>query len=86
MSKINGFNESEDAIYQIGYEQGRTDGIEKFKNDLIEDLIKLEDKYFDLATRTTMPERYMHLKRMDTVDMITEMVKIKAESLKGGRE
>lgn len=64
------------------YEQGRLDTIDEYKQRLLEDLIPLKDKYFDIAKGTSMPERYTHLKRMDTVDLIIEMVELKAEQLK----
>lgn len=61
----------------------RADAIDEYKKQLLEYLIPLKDKYFDLVKGTEMPERYTHLKRMDTVNIIIEMVKIKAEQLKG---
>lgn len=64
------------------YEQGREDAINEYKEQLLENLISLKDEYFDLVRGTKMPERYTHLKRMYTVNMIIEMVKIKAEQLK----
>jgi len=60
----------------------RADVIEEYKQRLLEDLNPLKDKYFDIAKGTSMPERYTHLKRMDTVELIIEMVELKAEQLK----
>lgn len=65
--------------------QVRVDAIDEYKQRLLEDLIPLKDKYFDIAKGTSMPERYTHLKRMDTVDLIIEMVELKAEQLKENR-
>lgn len=66
----------------IVYQQSRADVIEEYKEQLLENLILLKDKYFDFAKKSTMPETYTHIKRMDTVNIIIEMVKIKAEQLK----
>lgn len=74
------FNTKEIGTYR--YKKGVADAIDEYKEQLLEYLIPLKDKYFDLAKGTKMSERYMHLKRMDTVDMIIEMVKVKAEQLK----
>lgn len=58
------------------------EAIEEYRQCLLKDLIPLKDKYFEIARGTAMPERYTHLKRMDTVDMIIETVNLKAEALK----
>lgn len=56
--------------------------LEECKRRLLEDLIPLKDTYFALAKGTSMPERYVQLKRMDTVELIIEMVNLKLEQLK----
>lgn len=68
--------------YEMEKQKIRADAIDEYKERILKDLILLKDMYFDIAKGTKMPERYTHLKRMDTVDVIIEMVKIKAEQLK----
>lgn len=60
--------------------------IDDFAERLLEDLITMRDKKFDIAKGTAMPERYTYLKVMDTLDMVIEMVKINAEQLKEKKE
>lgn len=77
-----GFDEGHFVGYSFGYEDGRAEAIDEYKQLLLESLTPLQDEYFNTAKGTPMPEQRVYLKRADTVDLIIEMVKLKAEQLK----
>lgn len=71
-----------DCLMKFSY----TQAIDEFAESLLKELVPMKDKKFDIARGTAMPERYIHLKLMDILDTVIEMVKIKAEQLKEGME
>lgn len=59
--------------------QVKASAIDEFKQHILKDLAELSCDYFMIAKGTAMPERYVHLKRMDTVELIIEMIKLKEQ-------